>query len=57
MKTEIKQGSTTLILDSKEASWLLGLVQNYLGEGEESAESKEMRYKFWNSLPSFEEMP
>ena len=45
-----KETKTTLRLTYDEAKWLKEMVQNHLGEGEESERSRALRAKFWEAL-------
>lgn len=45
-----KEITRTLILDEEETAYLKGMLQNYLGEGEEFSEDYEMRSKLFNCL-------
>jgi len=58
---EIKVNETVtyeLSLNKKEALFLKEMVQNFLGQypDDESEEVREIRMKFWNGLPSIEEL-
>jgi hypothetical protein len=41
-----------LDLTEEEAKWLRGLLQNYLGEGEEPKEHYDYRNALWHALAS-----
>jgi hypothetical protein len=49
MKVESKR-EISLILTEKEAFWLKGLIQNYMGRGEEPAEHQIIRSTLWHCL-------
>jgi len=55
-KTIDHQWHINLKLNVKEAIWLKGMVQNYLGQGEEDPEQQKMRMRFWEAIPKFEEL-
>lgn len=53
MISNIKVEKTiTLVLNTKEALWLKGMVQNPIGVSpdEEDSDNREMRAKFWTAL-------
>jgi hypothetical protein len=52
-RSTIKQKvEVTLVLDEREADWLRGMVQNYLGGGEEDPESYAIRKSIFDALPN-----
>ena len=51
MRKRIKKAiEVTLILNEKEGKYLKGLVQNYLGDGDESGHDNKIRSDIWDAL-------
>ncbi len=56
IKTE-KEITVTLTLNATEALWIKRMVQNAtVPPNEEGSKERAMRMRFWNTLPSIEEL-